>query len=97
MNGESRKNVVNLDDMKAFADELARYIDETEKALANIRRRHNDIGAERVWVSPQYDQLSDVIDDVNRRMADPIEDLKFSQLIVSKKWSELDELYKQKL
>ena len=89
MYGEEIENVINLDDMEAFSRELIRYTDETEKMLAAIKRKHRDIGDDKVWVSPQYDQLAEVIDDLNRQMAVSIDNLRFSQVIVEKKHSEL--------
>lgn len=97
MHGEEKDNVINLEDMKDFAGELERYAKETEEMLAKIKQTHRAIGDDGVWVSPQYNQMTEIIDDLNRRMAGSIDKLRFSQALVLLKWKELSDILKYQI
>ena len=85
-------NNTNLDDMQKYILAMQKYIEDTEKIVKNIRNEHEQIGREGAWVAPQYYQLGNVLNEVEKSIARQMSCLRDANELTRRKYERLRQL-----
>lgn len=83
------KNIIstNPDALKDFVHKLQNYINETDNAIREIKRRHSDMA--QYWQGKQYNQFGQVIDDTSKSINLQLSNLKEQSKYIDRKYYEL--------
>lgn len=85
-------NNTNLDDMQKYILAMQKYIEDTEKIVKNIRNEYEQIGREGAWVAPQYYQLGNVLNEVEKSIARQMSCLRDANELTRRKYERLRQL-----
>ena len=88
----NENNNTNLDDMQKYILAMQKYIEDTEKIVKNIRNEYEQIGREGAWVAPQYYQLGNVLNEVEKSIARQMSCLRDANELTRRKYERLRQL-----